>query len=122
MAIELEYHNVVVRVEMIREKLGEKAFEDQFAGLTETEWNDGLLFREGCMDQWVLSDILDDWEERGFELLEVNEGQKHWKDVCLVNSGYGPSYPCEWIDYDPDRNIAWLKGHEPGTVVGPVGR
>jgi hypothetical protein len=24
--------------------------------------------------------------------------------------------------YDPEKNLVWLKGHEPGVAVGPVGR
>ena len=122
MAIKLEFCNVIVPVKKIREKLGDEAFENQFSTVTETTWQDGYLFRDGCMNQYDLEDILDYWERQGFKLLTIIVGKKHWKDLCVVNSGYGPSYPCEWIEYDSGRNIVWLKGQESGVAVGPAGR
>ncbi len=122
MALKLEFCNVIVPVEKIREKLGDEAFECQFSIITDTNWHDGHLFRDGCMNPYDLKVILDEWESKGFELLTMIDGKKHWKDLCVVNSRHGPSYPCEWIEYDPEKNIVWLKGHEPGVGVGPVGR
>jgi hypothetical protein len=122
MAIKLEFCNVIVPLKVIREKLGDDACESQFSMVTDTTWHDGHLFRDGCMNPLDLEDMLDEWESEGFELLTVIDGQKHWKDVCVVHSGHGPSYPCEWIEYDPDKNIVWLKGHERGDAVGPAGR
>jgi hypothetical protein len=122
MAIKLEYCSVIVPVRKIREKLGDDVFEKEFSILTDVRWHDGLLFRDGCMDEISLRDMLDEWEARGFELLTMIDGQKHWKDVCVVNSGCGPSYRCDWIEYDSEKNIVWLKGHDPGPAVGPPGR
>ena len=122
MAIKLEFCNVIVPLEKIREKLGEEAIASRYSIVTDTTWQDGHLFRDGCMSRLDLEDMLDEWEGRGFELLTEVDGQKHWKDVCVVNSGHGPSYPCAWIEYDPDQNIVWLKGEEPGEAMGPAGR
>jgi hypothetical protein len=122
MAIKLEFISVIVPMNKIREKLGEDACESQFAMVTDITWQDGHLFRDGCMNPLDLEDMLDEWEGRGFELLTVIDGQKHWKDVCVVYSGRGPSYPCAWIEYDPNENIVWLKGQDPGDAVGPAGR
>ncbi len=119
MAIILEYCNIIVPIQTINEKLGQSTFETRYAGITDFSWHDEHLFREGCMDDWVLSDMLDDWESQGLTLIRTIEGQKYWQDLCVANSGYGPSYPCQWLDYDPDKNIVWLKGHEPGDSVGP---
>lgn len=74
------------------------------------------------MDEHVLSDMLDDWEKKGFQITETVDGKKHWKDVCVVYSSHGPSIPCDWIKYDKRKNVAWHKGHEPGDAVGPAGR
>jgi len=122
MAIKLEFCNVVVPIEKIRQKLGEEILTNRYSTNTDFCWHDGLLFREGCMNDYDLSDMLDYWEENGFDLIEIIDGQKYWKDVCVVNSGYGPSYPCEWIEYDKGKNIAWLKSQEPGEAIGPQGR
>ena len=122
MAIKLEFCNMIVPVDNIRAKLGDEAFESQFSIITDTNWHDGFLFRDGCMNEYDLKAILDEWQSRGFELLTMIDGAKHWKDLCVVNSRHGPSYPCEWIEYDREKNIVWLKGHEPGVAIGPVGR
>ena len=122
MALKLEFCNVIVRVEKIRENLGEAAFETQFSTITGTTWHDGYLFREGCMNEYDLEIILGEWESKGFQLLTTIASRKHWRDLCVVNSGSGPSYPCEWIQYDLEKNIVWLKGRDPGVAVGPVGR
>jgi len=122
MAVKLEFCNVIVPVDKIREKLGDDQFRSRFAQITATTWHDGHLFREGCMNPWDLEEILDEWEDQGFDLIERIGGEKHWKDVCVVNSGRGPTYPCEWIVYDPEKNIVWLKGHETGPTVGPGDR
>ena len=122
MAIKLEFCNVIVPVEKIREKLGDAAFEDRFSMITDATWHDSRLFREGCMTEHDLAAMLDEWERKGFKLVTVIDGQKCWVDLCVVNSGHGPSFPCEWIEYDRGKNIAWLKGHEPGIAVGPAGR
>lgn len=63
-----------------------------------------LVAPDGCMNQYDLDDMLDEWEDRGFDLLTVIDGKKHWKDLCVVYSGHGPSYPCDWIEYDPAEN------------------
>jgi hypothetical protein len=122
MAIKLEVCSVIVPLEKIREKLGDHVYEDQYSMITDVSWHDEYLYRAGCMNDYDLSDLLDEWEEKDFELLTIIDGEKHWKDVCVVNSGHGPSYPCEWIEYDAEKNIVWLKGQEPGDAIGPEGR
>ena len=122
MAIQLEFCNIIVPVAKIKEKLGDKVFKDKYSMNTDTTWNDGLLWRDGCMDDSVLSDLLDGWEELGFELIEVIDSQKYWKDVCVVNSNFGPSHPCNWIEYNKETNTVWYKGVDPGIPVGPEGR
>ena len=122
MAIKLEVCSVIVPINIIREKLGENVYEQHFSKITDIRWHDDYLYREGCMDKYTLGDLLDAWEERGFDLITIIDGTKYWNEVCVANSGHGPSYPCKWIDYDSEKNIVWYKGYEPGTAVGPEGR
>jgi len=122
MSIKLEFCNVIVPVEKIRERLGDDVFRSRFSQMTSINWHDGYLYREGCMNDWDLEEILDEWKSMGFELLTMIDGVKYWKDLCVVNSGHGPSHACEWIEYDHEQNIVWLKGVEPGAAVGPSGR
>ena len=122
MAIKLEFINVVVALSRIREVLGEEYCEKLLSDFPDTCWHDDLLWRDGCMDEHVLSDMLDDWEKKGFQITETVDGKKRWKDVCVVYSSHGPSFPCDWIEYDKSKNVAWLKGHESGDAAGPAGR
>ena len=71
MAIKLEFCNMIVPVDNIRAKLGDEAFESEFSIITDTNWHDGFLFRDGCMNEYDLKAILDEWQSRGFELLTV---------------------------------------------------
>ena len=120
MALKLEFINVVVPIAIIRSKLGDSIFEAEFSTITDWAWHDNYLYREGCMNEYDLEDLLARWEERGFKLFEIIDGKKHWQDICVVNSGFGPSYPCQWLDYDQNKNIAWLKGHDSESIVGPT--
>lgn len=122
MAVRLEYCSIIVPIQTIDEKLGQGTFARRFRGITEVSWHDAWLFREGCMNSWDLEEMLDAWERRGFDLITTVQGQEHWKDLCVAHSGHGPSYPCPWLAYDPQRNIVWLQGHEPGVTVGPSRR
>ena len=60
--------------------------------------------------------------EQHFYYSVTIKDQKYWKDVCVVNSTHGPSFPCDWIEYDKSKNIVWLKETEAGDAIGPVGR
>ena len=122
MAIKLEVCSVIVPIDKIREKLGVERYDEFYSRITDITWHDDFLFREGCMDGHSLGEILDKWEQRGFDLTTIIDGDKHWNEVCVVNSGHGPSYPCQWIDYDRKKNIVWYRGREPGEAIGPAGR
>ncbi len=62
------------------------------------------------MDSYTLNDELDNGEAMGLNLIEIIDGKKHLNDLCVVNSGYGPSYPCSWFIYDKSQNIVWESG------------
>lgn len=74
------------------------------------------------MDSYTLNDELDNGEAMGLNLIEIIDGKKHLNDLCVVNSGYGPSYPCSWFIYDKSQNIIWKSGFEAGLPIGPKGR
>ena len=122
MAIKLEVCSVIIPIAKICEKLGDGYFEEHYSLITGITWHDDHLYRDGCMNAYDLGTMLNEWEEKDFELDTIIDGKKYWKDVCVVNSGYGPSYPCEWIEYDAEKNIVWLKGQKPGEIIGPEGR
>ncbi len=122
MSIKLEFCNIVVPITLLHEKLGKEADDPYYLQNSDFNWHDEHLFREGCMDDYVLSDMLNKWKEKGFNLTTEIDGVKHWDEVCVVNSGFGPSYPCSWISFDKKHNVAWDNRHPRSDAVGPEGR
>ncbi len=122
MSIKLEFCNVIVPVPLLHKRLGKEASAPYYAHISDTCWHDEHLFREGCMDDYVLKEMLDDWEEKGFNLITYIDGVKHWNEVCVVNSGFGPSIPCRWISFDKEHNVVWDNRHPKRDAIGPAGR
>lgn len=118
MAIKLECANIIIPVTTVIRIAGQKSWDEYYGIITSSQWHDGVLWREGHMNKHDLADALKDWEDRGLALLREENGKKCWRDVCIAHSHYGPSYPCDWIEYDPERNIVWKKGSDCGEAIG----
>jgi len=118
-AIKLEVCSLIVPITSIKQKLGDAVYEKRYSLITDWCWHDDYLYRDGCMDALALNEMLTEWEGKGFQLMNIINGRKYWHEVCVVNSDYGPSYPCDWLEYDNDKNIVWLKGTAPGEIIGP---
>ena len=70
------------------------------------------------MNPGDIMSLVEDWERLGFTPMETRNGKQVWKDVCVVESMWGgPTLPCDWLEVDGDRCIAWLAGSEPGKVA-----
>jgi len=123
MAIYLEFIDLVVPIERIREKYPggmEACLRDHAQFIGGRVWYDEFLFRDGAMDPGSAGALVDSWEQRGFQPFTERHGVRCWNDVCIVEGIFGgPSLPCDWIDVDLRERIAYLRGHEPGAVVGP---
>ncbi len=111
MAIELKFSTIIVPIESIERICGKGTFEKQYKGLLPPYSHDEYLFAESVMNATDISDTLDQWEAQGFTLTAVVNGQKMWQDVCVANSHHGPSYPCNWLEYNPDNNTVMFKKH-----------
>lgn len=65
--------------------------------------------------------LLKDWESLGLKLTRKKQGKLCWNDLCLVDSGTGPTAPCDWLEWDAATStVALRKGSiRPcqGTVV-----
>lgn len=117
MAIQLEFINIIAPLDKIEQLIGRSAAESR--KIIMLGCMDDHLYREGCMNEIDLRNVLAEWKNMGFELLETRDEGKFWKDVCVAYSGHGPSYPCPWLEYDQERNIIWMKGKDAGRVVLP---
>lgn len=122
MAIALEFIGFVIPVAIIRTKYPggwEQCLIDHRNLIGGRVWYDEHLFRDGAMKPSDIGHLVDEWTELGFQLTETLDGQRIWKDACVVESMLGgPTLPCTWIEVDTENRFAFLKGQPPGEVVG----
>ncbi len=124
MAIALQYIDFIVPIQKIRAKYPggwEQCLEDHAEMVGGRVWYDQHLFRDGAMNPIDIAMLLEDWKARGFKGIGRRKGEAVWIDCCVVESLLGgPTLPCEWLSFDKRRRIAFLKGTNPGRVVGPL--
>ena len=125
MAIALEFIDFVVPIGVIEEKYPggwDQCLLDHAALIGGSVWYDDHLFRDGAMDPGDVRDLVDHWAGLGFDVVGVRDGRRFWKDVCVVEGMFGrPTLPCDWIVVVAEQRIAYLKGRDPGAVIGPDG-
>lgn len=124
MAIRLQFINLVIPVvtldRALRDQGGFEGFlERSAAWLGEMVWQDGQLCRaEGAMNWSDVDEMVARWEAYGLQgLVGLGQGQ-WWKDFAICASGRGPTYPCDWLQYDAADNCVYLSGTLKGAVVG----
>ena len=122
MSIALEFINLIIPTSLIKMKYPggfEKCIEDHENLIGGRVWYDSHLFRDGAMNPRDMEAHVQWWVKKGFEPFEIKHGQKHFKDICIVETLLGgATLPCEWIDFSEDGNAAYLKGTECGELVG----
>jgi hypothetical protein len=126
MAIRLEFIDFIIPIEKIDlvypggfSKLKEDFLMD--GNVTERFWHDKYLFRDGAMNAIDIERLVEEWENLGLEgIVEIN-GQKQWKDFCVVEGMFGgPTLPCDWLVYDGDNNCVYLKNKPKGELIGAI--
>jgi hypothetical protein len=104
-----------------KQKWSRRAFRAEggyFAGGMGTEWYDGRLYCNTFMHSVNADDEIDAWLAMGLTPLTRSAGARTLEDLCVAASRRGPTNPCAWLEYDKERNCAWLRGHAPGRVFG----
>ena len=73
------------------------------------------------MNPMDIESLIEEWEKLGLKgIAEVN-GQKIWKDFCVLEGGNGgPSLPCDWLVYDGNNNCVYLREMPEGELIGPI--
>lgn len=127
MAIALEFIDLIVPRHLIEEKHPggwEQCLRRHESMLGETVWFDDHLLRTGAMNGRDIEAMVGQWAAMGFEPTEEIDGERVWKDVCVVVSmiGGSPTLPCEWLAFTENRYAAYLRGTSPGEVVGAYRR
>lgn len=84
-------------------------------------WRDRHLFAIAFMDMGA-RELAAELEQMGLTLRDTSSGTRMWQDICVIDYYDGPTLPCPWLEYDPARHVAWLKGTAPGEVAGPEHR
>jgi len=85
MAIELEFINFIVPIEVIKAKYpgGWDACLNDHANLIGGRvWYDDHLFRDGAMNTLDIDVLIERWQKNGLEAFEIVDGQQSWKDLC----------------------------------------
>ena len=122
MAIELEFINFIVPIQVIKAKYpgGWDACLSDHANLIGGRvWYDDHLFRDGAMNTLDIDVLIERWQENGLEPFEIVDGQQSWKDVCVVEYFFGwVNIPCPWLKMAPNSQSAHLSGTEPGVLIG----
>ena len=94
MAIVLDFIDLVVPIETIRQKYPggwEGCLRDNADFIGGAVWYDEHLFREGAMSPQDINYLCARWEEIGFEIKDSKNGKPVWKDICVVASMGGGS-------------------------------
>ncbi len=120
MAVALEFIDFIVPIAVIREKYPggwKQCLKDHERLIGGRVWYDDHLLRDGAMNPNDIESLIDEWTELGFQPMEERDGERTWKDVCVVESMFGgPTLPCEWLAIGEDGCSAYLKGTDPGPT------
>ena len=125
MSVGCEFVDVFFRIQTVRDKYpgGWEGFlHDYGEVIGATIWFDEHLVRDGAMSSGDAQQIVEGYQERGFQTHREEDGVwVEWLDVCVSMSMGGsgrPTLPCAWIDFEPNTGAAFLKGTSPGAFVG----
>ena len=121
MAVQLEFINLIVPIEIIRAKYPggwEACLQDHKDAIGGRIWYDDHLFRDGAMNPMDMQFLVECWRSMGFETKREVDGTIVWQDVCVADYINGNSRPCEWLLHMDTEDAVYLKGTEPGPVIG----
>ena len=121
MAIALEFIDFIVLRRAIEEKYPggwEKCLADHKGLIGGRIWYDDHLFRDGAMNPRDIEALVATWEDIGLEPFTKVDGNKAWKDFCVVEGMFGgPTLPCDWIEISQDGYSAHLKGADQDEIA-----
>jgi len=121
MAIQLEFINLLVPIKIIKEKYPggwEACLEDHRDAIGGRIWFDDHLFRDGAMNPMDMQFLVTCWESLGFETKREVDGTIVWQDVCVTDFINRNSRPCDWLLHIETERAVYLKGTEPGPIIG----
>ena len=120
MAVYLEFINLIIprdRIETVYEGGWDQFVLDNHSDIGGRVWFDDHLMRDGAMSPGDMSLLIDLWIGIGLNPIGEKDGQKFWKDCCVVDTMFGATLPCDWIEFTEYGRSAFLKGTEPGELA-----
>lgn len=120
MAIRLEFINLVLPVQRISDLYPggwESFLGDNTQRIGRVMWYDNALIRvTGCMDSNDVDGMVARYINLGFTATQTVGEATCWKDFLIVDAFGRSQFGCPWIVVD--GAVAWLRGTEPGEVIG----
>jgi hypothetical protein len=84
-------------------------------------WRDAHLCRvDGAMNWPDVDEMVARWEAHGLQGLVGAASHQWWKDFAICASRRGPTFPCDWLEYDASENCVYLSGTARGEIQGPA--
>ena len=120
MAVYLEFINLIIprdRIETAYQGGWDQFVLDNQSAIGGRVWFDDYLMRDGAMSPGDMGLLIDLWKDIGLNPIDEKDGQKFWKDCCVVDTMFGATLPCDWIEFTEDGRSAFLKGTEPGELA-----
>ena len=120
MAVYLEFINLIIprdHIEAVYKGGWNQFVLDNQSAIGGRIWFDDHLMRDGAMSPGDMGLLIDLWTGIGLNPLGEKDGQKFWKDCCVVDTMFGATLPCDWIEFTEDGRSAFLKGTEPGELA-----
>ena len=120
MSVHLEFINLIIprdRIETAYQGGWDQFVLDNQSAIGGRVWFDDYLMRDGAMSPGDMGLLIDLWKDIGLNPLGERDGQKFWKDCCVVDTMFGATLPCDWIEFTEDGRSAFLKGTEPGELA-----
>ena len=120
MSIWLNFINVIIPIKVIEKKLNVD-FDDFFKSYDRgIKYHDKHLFSTGAMSPDHTEEIVNYFESQGLTLLKKVNNKEYFEDLCIVELLFGgPTRPCDWLEFDAQKKIVWLKGTDKGEMAVP---
>ncbi len=124
MSVALEFIDFIIPIDVIRKKYPggwEQCLKDHEQLIGGRVWFDEHLLRDGAMGPQGIESLVQEWTALGFQPTEERDGQRIWKDCCVVESMFGgPTLPCDWLQIGEDGCSAYRKDSTPGDIAGRI--
>ena len=123
MAIKLEFINLIVpntTLDAVFAKEGGfEFFKQSYGTMRDMVWCDDYICRvDGAMNWGDVDDLVRRWEEHGIVGLADSDTGRRWMEFCVAASFSGPTFRCDWLEFDALDNSVSMRGRPKGPLVG----